>query len=109
MWKMIAAPLQEIEQRARRWAKAIGAAAKVIDGRSMIGGGSLPEESLATKLVSIAGEGARLTDLARRLRVGVPPVVARVERNTLLLDPRTVQPDEDGSLLMALKAALAGS
>ncbi|MDO8614929.1 MAG: L-seryl-tRNA(Sec) selenium transferase [Dehalococcoidia bacterium] len=107
VWRMISMPLTGIERRARRWARDAGHGARVVDGRSMVGGGSLPEESLPTRLVAVPGEGAELTELARRLRTGQPPVVARVEHNTLLLDPRTVRPDEDRALLAAVKAALA--
>ncbi len=108
VWRMLSAPLSGIHRRARRWARAIGEPAKVVDGRSMVGGGSLPEESLPTKLVAIPGDGAYVTDLARRLRQSDPPVVARVERDALLLDPRTVQPGEDSTVVEAVKAALRG-
>ena len=78
----------------------------------MVGGGSLPEESLPTKLVSIASKGARkgawVTDLAQRLRAAEPPVVGRIESDALLLDPRTVAPAEDDELVAAVKRALAG-
>ena len=73
----------------------------------MVGGGSLPGESLPTKLVSIAGEGGYVADLAARLRRGDPPVVARIERDMLLFDPRTVAPAEDRGLVVAVRAALA--
>lgn len=106
VWRMISASLGDIQRRARRWAKAMGAPAKVVDGRSMIGGGSLPEESLPTKLVAIPGDGAYVTGLARRLRRSDPPVVARIERDALLLDPRTVTPPQDSTLVRAVKAAL---
>jgi L-seryl-tRNA(Ser) seleniumtransferase len=75
----------------------------------MVGGGSLPEESLPTKLVAISGDGAYLSELARRLRAGDPPVVARIEHDALLLDPRTVRPKEDRGLLAAVKVALQAS
>jgi L-seryl-tRNA(Ser) seleniumtransferase len=106
VWRMIAMPLADIEARANGWAKAMGGTAHVVDGRSMVGGGSLPEESLPTKLLAISGSGGDVTSLARRLRLGEPPVVARVERDTLLLDPRTVDPVDDPPLLVALEAAL---
>ncbi|MBI2913948.1 MAG: L-seryl-tRNA(Sec) selenium transferase, partial [Chloroflexi bacterium] len=99
-------PLAGIQRRARRWARAIGPPARVVDGRSMVGGGSLPEESLPSKLLAIPRDGAYVSDLARRLRLGDPPVVARVERDMLLLDPRSVQPNEDRALIAALTAAL---
>jgi len=106
VWRMIATPLAEIERRARRWARAIGDSARVVDGRSMIGGGSLPEESLPTKLLAIAGEGGYVAEIARKMRTGDPPVLARIERDSLLLDPRTVRPNEDRSLLAVLRTAL---
>jgi L-seryl-tRNA(Ser) seleniumtransferase len=106
VWRMISMPVASVERRARRWARAIGAPARVVDGRSMIGGGSLPEESLPTKLVAIPGEGAYISDLARRLRTGDPPVIARIERDALLLDPRTVGAAQDRSLVEAVKWAL---
>jgi len=109
VWQMIAAPVAGLHRRARRWANAIGAPARVIAGRSMVGGGSLPEESLPTKLVAIpSADGAYVTDLARRLRRGDPPLVARIERDVLLLDPRTVLPREDSAVVRAVKAALRG-
>jgi L-seryl-tRNA(Ser) seleniumtransferase len=105
VWRMISMPVAEIERRARKWAKAIGKQARVVDGRSMVGGGSLPEESLPTKVVAVSGSGADVTSLARRLRLGEPPVVARVERDALLLDPRTVDPADDDILLKAVRTA----
>jgi L-seryl-tRNA(Ser) seleniumtransferase len=107
VWRMIAMPLKEIERRAARWARTAGSSAKLVDGRSMVGGGSLPEESLPTKLLAIAADGVRLAEIARRLRTGDPAVVGRIENDCLLLDPRTVRPDEDAALLKALKTALA--
>ncbi|MFQ6019348.1 MAG: L-seryl-tRNA(Sec) selenium transferase [Dehalococcoidia bacterium] len=108
VWRMISTPAATIEGRARRWARAIGLPAKVVDGRSMVGGGSLPEESLPTKLVAIHGDGAiDVVALARRLRTGDPPLVARIEKDTLLLDPRTVAPEEGRALVAAVRAALS--
>ncbi len=75
----------------------------------MVGGGSLPEESLPTRLVALSGEGARVTEVARRLRVGTTPLVGRIERDALLLDPRTVGRTEDRALIAAVKAALSGA
>jgi L-seryl-tRNA(Ser) seleniumtransferase len=78
----------------------------VIDARSMIGGGSLPEESLLTRLLAI--EHPDVESLARRLRLGNPAVIGRVEHGRLLLDARTVHPREDASLLLAVRDALRG-
>jgi len=107
VWQMISMPLEAVQRRARRWARAIGTPARILHGRSMVGGGSLPEEGLPTRVVAIAPHGeASVTELARRLRLGQPPVVARIEREHLLLDPRTVLPDEDARLIQAVTAAL---
>jgi L-seryl-tRNA(Ser) seleniumtransferase len=106
VWRMISMPLDSIARRARRWARAIGESANVVDGRSMIGGGSLPEEGLPTKLLAIPSTTGRSAEtLARRLRENPPPVIARIEHDTLLLDPRTVHPKEDKAVVEAVRAA----
>ncbi|HLF78305.1 MAG TPA: L-seryl-tRNA(Sec) selenium transferase [Dehalococcoidia bacterium] len=108
IWRMISAPLAELDARAQSWSEAVGAGASVVDARSMIGGGSLPEESLPSRVLAIAPTTELpAQELAARLRHGALAVVGRVEHARLLLDPRTVQPDEDASLVSALKQALA--
>ena len=111
VWRMISASVGELEARAERWADALPGVGKVVDGESTIGGGSLPGETLPTRLLSLAlpaGRGPRSVSLlARRLRSGRLPVVARIEKESLLLDPRTVLPEEDGRLMEALAEALA--
>lgn len=73
----------------------------------MVGGGSLPEESLPTRLLALGGDGSLDAEaLARRLRTGDPPVIGRIERDTLLLDPRTVDPRDNRLLMEAVKRAL---
>ncbi|MFC1913264.1 L-seryl-tRNA(Sec) selenium transferase, partial [Chloroflexota bacterium] len=57
IWRMIAAPIADIEQRARLWTQALGGLAQVIAGETMIGGGSLPGSTLPTRLVAIRGQG----------------------------------------------------
>jgi L-seryl-tRNA(Ser) seleniumtransferase len=106
VWRLIAMPMGEINRRAQRWARSVGAGASVVDGRSMVGGGSLPEESVPTRLLSIPPQPhLPIDDLARRLRLHDPPVIGRVEHDRLLLDPRTVQPAEDAAVAQALKDA----
>ena len=104
VWRMIATPLDAIEARAQAWARAAGASAHVIDGRSMIGGGSLPEEGLATRLLALAPAAGRPAEaLTERLRAHEPPVVARIERDEVVLDPRTVDPRDDETVVAALQ------
>jgi L-seryl-tRNA(Ser) seleniumtransferase len=73
----------------------------------MIGGGSLPEEALPTRLLAIpATSDAGLEALARRLRLGKTPVVGLIAHDRLLFDPRTVDPNDDPELVAMLQSAL---
>jgi len=103
VWQMISAPLKDMEKRAKTWAKVLGDNAKVIDGETMVGGGSLPGGSLPTYLVAIAGGSKKVQEIARHLRLREVPVIGRIEKDQLLLDPRTVLPEEDEIILSALK------
>jgi len=100
VWRMIAASLDDIERRAVLWAHSLGDRAEMIDGETMVGGGSLPGGSLPTRLVSMGGNNVQL--IAEKLRSRDIPVVARIEKNRLLLDPRSVLPEEDRVVLEAL-------
>jgi L-seryl-tRNA(Ser) seleniumtransferase len=111
VWRMISAPLDEIDRRARLWAKALGDLAHVVEGETMVGGGTLPGSTLPTRLVAINGKqghGNATLSLARKLRHNVPPVIGRISDDVLLLDPRTVLGEEDNIVLQALKTATTG-
>ena len=105
VWQMISMPFGDIEKRARGWSKALGKAASVIDGQSMIGGGSIPGGTLPTRLVCIDCRG-KAQKLADELRRGSPSIVGRIEENNLILDPRTVLPEEDRILIKRLTGIL---
>jgi len=107
VWMMISMPLAEIESRVNKWANALPGKVSVVDGFSMIGGGSLPGETLKTKLLAINaikdGRGkSKASLLSDKLRENNPPVIARIENDVILLDPRTVQPGEDAVVIEAL-------
>jgi len=109
VWRMIAAPLEEIERRAKTWAEAIGSPAQVMDEESMIGGGSLPGSTLPTRLVAIGkggGKGANIAQtLARKLRKNEKvPVIGRISDDVLLLDPRSVLPEDDEIIIDVLRS-----
>jgi L-seryl-tRNA(Ser) seleniumtransferase len=106
IWRMIATPVTEIELRAGQWAAAIGGGAKVIAGETMVGGGSLPGGTLPTRLVTIGGGSKTVQILAKKLRLHSVPVIGRIEKDALLLDPRTVLPEEDAIIMKALKQVL---
>jgi L-seryl-tRNA(Ser) seleniumtransferase len=107
VWRLIAQPLDELDRRAQSWASQLrqaGLDARVLDGRSAIGGGSLPGETAPTRLLAI--DLPSPDDAAARLRAHDPPVIARIEQDLLCLDPRTVLPDQEASLLDALVSLL---
>lgn len=103
VWQMIAAPESEMLARAEAWALALGLG-KVLASRSTVGGGSLPEETLPTWTLAI--DAPHPNALAGRLRRASPPIVARVDQDRVLLDPRTVLPDQDQALLDGVRACL---
>jgi L-seryl-tRNA(Ser) seleniumtransferase len=74
---------------------------QVVDGRSTVGGGSLPGETLPTSLLSLSM--GSLTRFMEALRRNNPPIIARVEDGRILLDPRTVLLEEEQALLISLK------
>ncbi len=75
-------------------------------GCSAVGGGAFPAAELATTLVSLAGGATGASGLAARLRLGDPPVIARVEQDRVLVDPRTLRPADEAPLVAAFVAAL---
>lgn len=101
--RMIRQSSEEIRARAERLlTKTPGLRAQLTPGHSLIGGGSTPEQSLPTCLIAIASED--LPALEQRLRSLHPPVIARIEQDRLLLDLRTVFPEEEDELAAALQA-----
>lgn len=107
VWRMIAAPPDDLNRRARRWRRRLardGVSAEVIDGESTVGGGSLPGETLPTRLLAL--QVADPDGVVAALRTGDPPVLARIEEDRLVLDPRTVMPDEEHVLLQRLRLRL---
>jgi L-seryl-tRNA(Ser) seleniumtransferase len=108
VWHMISLPLAEIDRRAGIWVEPIENFARIIDGESLIGGGSLPGTTLPTRLVAIgdAKKPGTAQKIARLLRQQEIPIVGRISDNLLLLDPRTVHPSEDETVMNGLKNAV---
>jgi len=113
VWRMIASSMGEIERRARLWLQPVNGLAQLVEGRTMLGGGSFPGISLPTMLVAIDGKGKRQDKnkaqlLSQWLRHYDPPVVGRVSDDVLYLDPRTVLPEEDDVVIQALGDVCSG-
>ncbi len=100
---MIAARPEDLHAKADAWATALQAGA-VIQGLSTVGGGSLPEETLPSWLLALDVPQPNL--MAERLRLCAVPVIARVESKRLILDPRTVMPEQESALLASVSDAL---
>ena len=109
IWRMIAMTSDDIKARAKVWADEIGEAASLVKSQSTIGGGSLPGETLPTWTLAIESEsvdgGAQA--VAKLLRDADMPVMGRIEYERVLLDPRTVLPEEEKALLDAVRHAVA--
>jgi L-seryl-tRNA(Ser) seleniumtransferase len=75
----------------------------VVDGESVIGGGAAPGATLPTRVLTVSCDGISADDLAGRLRRAEPPVIARVEEGRVMLDLRTVFPEQDAELEAALR------
>jgi L-seryl-tRNA(Ser) seleniumtransferase len=103
IWRMISAPVEALQTRAQAWADTLGQG-EVIAGESTVGGGSLPGETLPTFLLALDARSANR--LLARLRQSNPPIIARLQDDRVVLDPRTVLSEQEAALLSALKAIL---
>ena len=104
---MIALAPDEIGRRAQALAERLSHSsirADIIDGFSAIGGGSAPGRRLPTRLVAIALPASRLESA---LRSGHPPVVARIEDGRVVIDLRTLPPEQDVLLADLIISAAA--
>jgi L-seryl-tRNA(Ser) seleniumtransferase len=104
--RMMRLTKEEIGQRAEELAARLGSPklqAELCDGESVIGGGAAPSSVLPTRVISVGCLGLTADELAARLRGGNPPIIARVEDGRVLLDLRTVFPDQDAAIATALQ------
>jgi L-seryl-tRNA(Ser) seleniumtransferase len=106
--RMLTRTPDSIEARAKAVAAALAASGTydcdIVDGRSTIGGGTTPGLTLPTRLLAVARRGYSASALEAALRQLDPPVIARIERDRLVLDLRTVFDDEDAPLIQALRS-----
>jgi L-seryl-tRNA(Ser) seleniumtransferase len=106
--RMLSMTADEVRARAATVAAAIGAIdgwrAELLAGASAIGGGSAPGVDLPTWLVAIERSGATPRALEADLRRLLPPVIARIENDRVLLDLRTIAPDQDALLVTLIRS-----
>jgi L-seryl-tRNA(Ser) seleniumtransferase len=99
----------EVEERARGAAEAIralGAAAEVeaVPSSAQAGSGSLPAQEIRSWAVAVSHPRLPADEIARLLRLGAPPILARIQDGRVLLDFRTVLPGEEAEVASAVKA-----
>ncbi len=111
VWRMIAAGEAEIRRRADAVVAALaahGLASEAVAADATVGGGSLPGETLPSWGIALRpAEPESVDSLARRLRTGSPGVFGRIEEDRVILDLRTVLPEDDGDLTGAIQRALS--
>lgn len=108
IWRMISARSDTLARRASQWVtqlNTVGITTRVQRGESTVGGGSLPGETLPTMLLAIdaAHVPMPLDELAKRLRLRNTPIITRILRDSLLLDPRTVLEEQDGEVVVGVE------
>jgi L-seryl-tRNA(Ser) seleniumtransferase len=108
VYRMLTLPIDALDRRAAailsRLRDVAGLTCRVVDGFSTIGGGAAPGSAIATRLLALDATGLSAAALEARLRAGHPPVIARIEHDTVLLDLRTIGEEEDGDLVKVLMA-----
>ena len=106
--RMLIEDVAEIRRRGEALQKGVGKDTEVVEGESEVGGGSFPGAKLKTWLVRINPGTRHLTPdtLAGRLRGGAPPIIARIADDRVVLDPRTIFPEQIETVAHAVRAAL---
>jgi L-seryl-tRNA(Ser) seleniumtransferase len=105
--RMMRLSKEDIDVRAQAIAKKLDLAdlsLQVIDGESVVGGGAAPSAVLPTRLLAVDSKHLSADEVAARLRAANPPIMARVEEGLVLLDLRTVFPENDEMIVEALRA-----
>ena len=102
--RMLSMPAENLKLRATKLAQQISylplvGNCDVVEDQSMLGGGSLPTQKIATWCVAIEPASGSVNGLANLLRQATPSVIGRVQKDRLFLDMRTVQPAQDAELV----------
>jgi len=104
--RMIRTSIEQLRARAQEIVSSVTELSKVevqlTDGPATIGGGAAPGTTIHSCLLHISLSGLTATELEKRLRESNPPVIGRIDHERLLLDLRTVSPDQDQALTRVL-------
>jgi L-seryl-tRNA(Ser) seleniumtransferase len=88
-------------RRLEKMARAVGA--NIVEAEAFVGGGAAPEQPIAGEALALPGD----SELLYKLRQGAPPIVGYIREGRLILDLRTVDPEDDAAMTTAVEAALA--
>jgi L-seryl-tRNA(Ser) seleniumtransferase len=100
--RMLRENADELRARAERFGAMVGGVRyTVIPGESVAGGGSTPDQILHSFLIALEGNAVAFE---KKLRLGSPPVIARIADERLILDLRTVLPEQERQLAAAVQA-----
>ncbi len=108
--RMMRLTKEEVGERAAKVAARVDGSklkVEIVDGESILGGGAAPSSVLPTRVLALTCEGLSADELAARLRGSEPPIIARVEEGRVLLDLRTVFPEQDAAVATALRRIVA--
>jgi L-seryl-tRNA(Ser) seleniumtransferase len=103
--RMMRLSKEEIGDRAEAVRRQIAGAklnVEIVVGESIVGGGAAPSAVLPTRLLALASDGLSVDELTAHLRRSDPPIIARVDEGRVLLDLRTVFPEQDSAIVSAL-------
>jgi len=112
IYRMLALTPDELGRRAKRMAASLhktlpdSVKVSIEDGESQVGSGAVPVETLPTRVLAVRAASLPPEELAKRLRYSTPPVFARIHKDAVVFDPRTIQPGEDALVERAIAAAL---
>ena len=108
IYRMLSLTPDDLGRRAKKLAASLrkslspDVAISVEDGESQVGSGAVPVETLPSKVLAVQAPGISAEDLARKLRLLTPPIFARIHKDAVLFDFRTIQPTEDAVVERAL-------
>jgi len=109
VYDLLSVTPEVLRRRAKRMIRqlaAVPAVLRVVASRAQVGGGTLPRAAPPSIAIEVEPRDLAVTELARRLRTGAPPVIASVVKGAVRLDLRAVFSFEDGELVQAVRTAL---
>jgi L-seryl-tRNA(Ser) seleniumtransferase len=110
--RLLSRPIEELDRQAKVLARSLRRAlgdriqVQVVDSLGRVGGGALPQVALPSRALALTVPPLSPQQLEARLRRAQPPIIARIEQDTLLLDMRSLLPDDLPALKTALQDAL---